>query len=175
MSNKSKPLVVVTNEVRLNFVILRPPPGESHSVCALISKTDKDTLKRLQESIDAAIEAGKSKWGNQVPKNLITPLKDGETKASKYPEFAGCMYLNAKTKYRPGTIGSDRQEILDLDDLYSGVYARISLNAYSYSALGNQGIGFGLNNILKTRDGPRFAGRDPIADFFDDETEAALA
>jgi hypothetical protein len=175
MSNQTKPLTVVTGEVRLHFIKLRPVPGESSSVCALVPKDDTQTVENIKEKILAAKEVGKPKWGNKVPQNLIYPLKDGSVKADKYPEFKDHFYLNAKTKFRPGIIGPDRQDILDLDELYNGVYARLSLNVYTYSALGNQGIGFGLVNILKTRDGPRFAGRDPISDFFDDETEALLA
>ena len=38
-------------------------------------------------------------------------------------------------------------------DVYSGMYARETVNFFLYDASGNRGVGFGLGNVCKTRDG----------------------
>ena len=38
-------------------------------------------------------------------------------------------------------------------DVYSGMYARVTVNFFPYDASGNRGVGFGLGNVCKTRDG----------------------
>jgi hypothetical protein len=73
-------------------------------------------------------------------------------------------------------IDSNRQEILDPAEIYSGCFVRLSLNVFTYNNSGNRGVGFGLNNILKTREGPRVSGRgNPVSDFFGDVAEELLA
>ena len=38
-------------------------------------------------------------------------------------------------------------------DVYSGMYARVTVNFFPYDASGNRGVGCGLGNVCKTRDG----------------------
>jgi hypothetical protein len=45
----------------------------------------------------------------------------------------------------------------------SGDYIRVSLNAYAYSQAGNNGVSFGLNNILLVRKGEALGGAKPTA------------
>lgn len=44
-------------------------------------------------------------------------------------------------------------------DVYSGMYARVTVNFFPYDASGNRGVGFGLGNVCKTRDGEPLGGR----------------
>ena len=44
-------------------------------------------------------------------------------------------------------------------DIYSGMYARVTLNFYPYDSSGNRGVGCGLGNFMKTRDGEPLSGR----------------
>ena len=48
--------------------------------------------------------------------------------------------------------------ILDSSELYSGCYARVSLNFFPYTNAGNKGVGVGLNNIQKLDDGEPLGG-----------------
>lgn len=44
-------------------------------------------------------------------------------------------------------------------DVYSGMYARVTVNFFPYDASGNRGVGCGLGNVCKTRDGEQLGGR----------------
>ena len=44
-------------------------------------------------------------------------------------------------------------------DVYSGMYARVTVNFFPYDASGNRGVGCGLGNVCKTRDGEPLGGR----------------
>ena len=51
-------------------------------------------------------------------------------------------------------------------DIYSGMYARVTLNFYPFDTAGNKGIGCGLGNVMKTRDGEPLAGGASAASDF---------
>ena len=61
--------------------------------------------------------------------------------------------------------------ILDRDEVYSGCYARVSLNFYAFNSNGNKGIACGLGNIQKIKDGEPLGGRSSAADDFRTETD----
>ena len=56
--------------------------------------------------------------------------------------------------------------ILDRSEVYSGVYARVSINFYAFNSNGNKGIACGLGNIQKMRDGEPLGSRSDAADDF---------
>ena len=58
------------------------------------------------------------------------------------------------------------QVILDRSEVYSGCYARVSLNFYAFNSNGNKGVACGLGNIQKVRDGEPLGGRTNAADDF---------
>ena len=133
----------------------------------LIPKDEKETVKAIQ----AAIEAGKnaavlSKWGGKLPKKLDLPLHDGEEKDDEV--YEDCYYVNAKCRTRPQIIDKHKQPIVDEDEIYSGVYAFVSLSFYGYDVNGNRGIACGLNNIMKFKDGERLGGRSSAENDFAD-------
>lgn len=174
---------VITDECRLSYLhAFQPYASETgqepkYSVCVLIPKTAKKTLQLIKEAIEEATEEGlSSKWGNKKPKNLHSPLRDGddEKDLDTNPEYEGMYFLNASSKRKPGLINADRSEIFTEEELKSGDYGKLSLNFFPYSAAGNNGIGVGLNNIMKTRDGEALGGgrvnaEDDFADEFEDE------
>lgn len=58
-------------------------------------------------------------------------------------------------------------------EVYSGVYARVSINFYAFNSNGNRGIACGLGNIQKIRDGEPLgvkasAAEDFASDYDDD-------
>ena len=55
------------------------------------------------------------------------------------------------------------QPILDRAEVYSGCYARVSINFYAFNSNGNRGIACGLGNIQKVRDGEPLGGRSSAA------------
>lgn len=143
--------------------------GKYECVC-IIPKSDTDTVTLFNEALEAAKRDGiNSKWGGKIPKNLQGGLRDGDEKED--PAFADCWYFNAKSSKKPGIRVLEDGEVLELlenDDFYSGCYGAVSVNLFPYSAGGNNGVGVGLNNLIKIEDGERLSGgRTADQDFGD--------
>jgi len=154
---------VTTGKVRLSYVHLFEPyaiEGNElkYSVSVIISKDDKETLKAIKEAINEAKEQGKAKLGGKIPANLKTPLRDGDEERPDDEAYANSYFLNANSKNKPGVVDSNVHPILDETEVYSGCYARLTLNFYAYSASGNKGIAAGLGNVQKLVDGETLGG-----------------
>jgi len=175
---------VITGKVRLSYVhVFEPRPdddgNEKYSCSILIPKSDKETLRKIKAAVEAAIEQGKtSKWGGKVPANLKKPLRDGDEERPDDEAYAGHYFLNATSKTKPGIAkpigkGPDGrvkfQEITDSTEVYSGCYAKVSINFYPFDAKGNKGVAAGLNNIVKVQDGEFLGGRASVQDDFANE------
>lgn len=164
---------VITGKVRLSYAHLFKPQAISegadpkYSVCLLIPKSDKKTLKKINDAIEAAKQAGASKWGGKIPANLKLPLRDGDEERSDREEYVGHYFVNATSKQKPGVVDRQLNEILDSTEVYSGCYARASINFYAFNQAGNRGIACGLNNIQKVEDGDYLGGRSRAEDDFD--------
>ena len=143
-------------------------------MCLLIPKEDKTTIAKIKRAIEAAKEAGKSKWGGKIPANLKTPLRDGDEEKPDQKEYAGCYFINANANQKPGIVDAGLNEIIDPSEFYSGCYGRASINFFAYNAAGNRGIGCGLNNLQKLRDGEPLSGRTRPEDDFEVEEDEDL-
>ncbi len=53
-------------------------------------------------------------------------------------------------------------------EIYSGIYARFSINFYAFNTNGNKGIACGLNNVQKLADGEALGGKSRAEDDFND-------
>lgn len=175
---------VTTGEVRTSyFSALSARKNEMNgkdefSTQILIPKGDTETLAALKS---AAKEALTAKFGDKVPKNVRNPMRDGdtETKTDGTPlgkEYAGHFFCNVKSTSKPGAIDTHGNDLIGNDDIVSGDFIRVSLNAYAYSQAGNNGVSFGLNNILLVRKGDPLGGAKPSAasDFGITKTGASL-
>jgi hypothetical protein len=138
-----------------------------YSVCLLIPKSDKDTLKKINAAIEAAKQQGVSLWGGKIPPNLKLPLRDGDEERPDQPEYEGMYFINASSKTAPGVVDKNVQPILDSTEVYSGCYARVSINFYPFNKAGNKGVACGLNNVQKIADGDYLGGRSRAEDDFD--------
>lgn len=143
-----------------------------YSVCVIIPKSDKATLDMFNSAYEAARALGKTtKWNGKIPAKVASPLHDGDEERPDDEAFAGCMYFNCSSNNAPGVRVLDNGavvEALDGDDFYSGCYGAVTVNLFPYSNSGNVGVGVGLNNLIKTRDGERLSGgRSAEADFGD--------
>ena len=126
----------------------------------LIPKSEKETIKAIQQAIDAAKKsATASKWGGKEPKKLDMPLRDGDTDKEDDDVYIDHFYLNAKCQTRPGVCDKHRNPITDEDEVYSGVWAIVSVTFFGYDVSGNRGVACGLNNIMKFKDGERLGSR----------------
>lgn len=175
---------MITGLVRFSYVNIfrsrafRDGQDAKYSICLLIPKDDTKTLDKIQDAMDEAIEQGmSSKWGGKKPKNLHLPLRDGdEERADEAPEYEGMMFLNANSKSAPGVVDKALNEIIDKEEFYSGCWGRASINFFPYDSNGNRGIGVGLNNVQKLKDGDRLGGsrasaEDDFGDDFEDDEE----
>lgn len=167
---------VVTGKVRLSYVHLfepwsnNPENDPKYSVVLLIPKSDKATIKKLKAAQDAAKENGAERlFGGKIPKNLKTTLHDGDEEADLdlNPEYEGHLYMTVSSKTKPGVVDQNVQPILDSTEIYSGCFARVSINAFPYSVKGSKGISFGLNHVQKLADGDFLGGRSKAEDDFD--------
>lgn len=171
---------VVTGKVRFSYVNIfksrafQADQDAKFSICLLIPKEDKATLKKIKAAIDEAIQEGiSSKWNGKKPANVKLPLRDGdEERADEAPEYEDMMFLNANSTQKPGIVDKDLNEILDPDEVYSGCWGRASIDFYPFSVNGNKGIGVGLNNIQKLKDDEHLgAARASAESDFDDDFE----
>lgn len=180
MPATKSPTRVVTGKVRLSYVHLFEPytndPDKEarYSVTILIPKSDKGTMAKLRAAEEAAKEDGKSKhFGGRIPSNLSSIIHDGDEEADleRNPEYAGHFYMAMSSKQRPGVVDQDLNPVLDPTQVYSGCYARVSINAFSYSTAGKKGISFGLNNVQFLEDGEPLGGRTRAEDDFSDSDD----
>jgi hypothetical protein len=159
--------VVTKTPVRLTFTFLPDDEGVFRTG-VLIPKKEKALISQIEDAIEEAKEFGKTaKWGGKIPRNLKIAFSDGDdSDLDKYPENEGHMILSARSKKKVGLVDSDRQPILDPDEIYSGCWAYVSVTSFAYNNE-SKGVSFFLNNIMKARDGERFGGgsSSPDEDF----------
>lgn len=171
------PTKVLTGECRLSYVNLTaakvPQQGgdPKYSVTLLIPKSDAATKADIDASIKAAYEDGvNKKWGGARPQPRGI-VHDGDgLRPSGLPfgdECKGHWVINTSSKNKPQVVGIDNINCeLAPQDIYSGMYARVTLNFYAYDTAGGKGVGCGLGNVLKTRDGePLGGGASASTDF----------
>ena len=144
----------------------------------LIPKSEKKNIEAIKKAIEAAKKAAiVAKWGGKEPKKLDLPLRDGDDKEDEV--YKDHFYLNAKSNSRPGVVDKKCVPIVDEEEVYSGVWAVISVTFYGYDVSGNRGVACGLNNIMKYKDDEHLGGRvSAESDFgdmgFDDEDDEDL-
>ena len=167
---QNDPMKVLTGECRLSYCNLTTPRaaqqgGEpKYSVTLLIPKTDVATKADIDAAIQAAANEALSKvWNGARPPQLRVPIYDGDgVRPSGVPfgdECKGHWVMTASTKNKPQVVGIDNINCeLAPSDIYSGMYARVTIRFFGYSNSGNKGIGCGLSNVMKTRDGEALAG-----------------
>lgn len=173
---------VVFGPVRLSYTHVfnkYVPDGDAsngkYKTNVLIPKNEKETIKAIQQAIETAKKAGiVSKWGGKEPKKLDMPLRDGDTDKENDNDgiYADHYYVNAKCNTRPGIVDKHKAPIVDEDEIYSGVWAIMSVTFYAYDVNGNRGVACGLNNIMKFKDDDRLGGRASAdSDFADIDME----
>ena len=174
------PTKVLTGEVRISYEHLTTPyanpsqPGAEpkYSATLLIPKSDTATKADIDSSILAAYEkAVADEWKGARPQLRSALIYDGDglrNDGSRFgPECAGHWVITASTKRKPQVVHeSNLNAQLAPQDIYSGMYARVTMNFYSFNVNGNRGVACGLGNVMKTRDGePLSGGASAASDF----------
>ena len=176
----NNPTRVLTGEVRLSYVNLvapranvsNPNAAPRYSVTLLIPKTDEAVKQNIDASIESAASDAQAKlWGGVRPPVMPIPVHDGDgvrDNGTPYgPECKGCWVITASSKQKPQVVHqNDINTELAPQDIYSGMYARVTINFFGYNQAGKRGIGCGLGNVMKTREGePLAGGASAAADF----------
>lgn len=164
---------VVTNEVRLSYANVWAPKSingsdEKYSVSLIIPKSDTETIGLINKAIDQAINDGIAKFGGKNPNKaaLKLPLRDGDVEKDD-EAYEDAYFINCNSKTAPQIVDTNGVPITDETEVYSGCYARVSINFYAFNTNGNKGIACGLGNIQKTGDGESLGGgRVSAADDF---------
>lgn len=169
---------VITGIVRLSYANVWEPKSvnggkEKYSVSIIIPKEDTKALDEIKKAIDAAIEEGKGKFGGKIPNkaSLKTPLRDGDIDRPDDEAYKNSYFINANSITPPQVVDKNVKPILEHSEIYSGVYARVSINFYAFNSNGNKGIACGLSNIQKIRDGEPLGGRVSAEDEFTTEAD----
>jgi hypothetical protein len=123
---------------------------EEFSTQVLVPKADTETVAALKA---AAKEALVAKFGDKIPKNVRNPLRDGDTETKQDgsplgPEYAGHFFFNAKSVTKPGAVDANGHDLLGSQDIVSG----------DFGQAGNNGVSFGLNNIMLVSKGETLGG-----------------
>lgn len=168
---------IVTGEVRFSYVnVFMPRANEDggeakYSVTLLIPKTDATTFQAFQNGIQQALQEGvSSTFGGQMPARPAIPFYDGDgVRPNGEPfneEAKGHWVITASSKQKPEVVDSNVQPILNQSEFYSGCYGRASVRFYPYNKAGKKGIGCGLGNVQKLRDGQPLAGGTTASEDF---------
>ena len=181
MSNNTNrvnnPMKVITGpDTRWSYANIWEPKSinggtPKYSVSLIIPKSDTKTVAKIKAAIEAAYQEGQSKLkGNSksVPPlaAIKIPLRDGDIERPDDPAYANSYFINANSATAPGIVDADRNPVLTRSEVYSGCYARVSVNFYAFNSNGNRGIACGLGNIQKVRDGEPLGGKSSAADDF---------
>jgi len=176
---KAHPTKVVTGVVRLSYANVWEPKSinggtEKFSVSAIIPKSDTKTINAINEAVDAAIEEGRGKFGGKIPNRaaLKLPLRDGDVDRPDDEAYKNSYFVNANSNSAPEIVDKALNPIMSRSEVYSGVYARVSVNFYAFNSNGNRGIACGLGNIQKVRDGEPLGGKTSAADDFSSEYDS---
>lgn len=173
---------VVTGKVRLSYVNLISPQiitdqsgqqVQKYKCAVLIPKSDTDTKAKLDAAVEAAKQKGiQSKWNGVMPPRVDVPVRDGDGEkpndGTPYgEECKGCWVMNVSADRKPRIVDSSLQDIIDPTEIYSGIYARVSVDFFPYFAQNKKGIGVSLCNVQKLADGEPLGGvsASPDEDF----------
>jgi len=177
LKNETK---VITGKVRLSYANLFEPKSingsePKYSVSLIIPKSDKQQIAVIEEAIENAKERDKHKWGGKIPANLKLPLRDGDEERPDDEAYANSYFMNANSTIAPTVVGLEKDKAtgkaiqLGPDEVYSGCYARVSINFYGFNVSGNKGIACSLGNVQKLEDGERLGGISSAEEDFEFE------
>lgn len=168
---KVKGTRVVFGPVRLSYTHLLSKyafEGDNgdgkYSTNILIPKNETETIDAIRAAIATAQKEAKiGKWKNKPgTPGKTDPLFDGEGRDDIYN---GHYYLNAKSNNRPQVVDRDMQPITNEDEVYSGMWAYVSVSFYGYS-IGGNGIACAINSVRKYKDDERLGGGPSAAEDF---------
>ena len=173
---KAQKTMVVIPEARLAYVNVWEPKkiatGErKYSVEVLFPESDKETERKIRDAMSAAVEEYGSRISDGVKDELISPLRRGNEERAHDNDYTDMFYMRASSVNAVGIVYPNFKPIINRAEVYSGIYAKVSVSFYVYNKkdrIGNpaRGIACCLRNIMKLRDGKPLGRRDTPEDDF---------
>jgi len=194
MAEKKQGTRVTTPEAILSFPRLfvpdagpqdegAPPQVEKYSACLVFTKEAQAT-PAFAAMKKAAVQAVINKFGAEKAGQLLKanklrlPFRD-DAEERGYP--AGSVFLNARSTQKPGVVArvqdpvTGKPRIITEEDqhiggpyeMYSGVIVYAAINFFYYDRVGNKGVGVGLGNMQRVREGGRLDNRVAAQDEFE--------
>jgi hypothetical protein len=133
-------------------------------------------LKNLKQACIAAAMAKFGKTEDEVKKlvkagRLKMPWRDN----AEYEEYGApfnepglfCAFKTSGDGQPPQIVDKSATPVMDRNKVYSGMFARVTYSPWGYDSNGNKGVTLILNNVQKTAEGERLAGRPDATDEFD--------
>lgn len=163
---------LMTPQGRANYVYVFKPresdePGKegSFSITLAMPKATSDVKALKADILRAATERWGAEAGEMLRKGKIAhPLHDGDDEVYDDPNYKGCWIMTARRKESlgpPGVVDQAVKPIIDQTEFYSGAYCQMTVSFFAYENKGKKGVGCGLNNVQKVKDGERLAGKVP--------------
>ncbi len=162
------PTTVVTPIFTGSYVsVLQPRENQSGVMKYSISMVF-DKGENLDDLKAAAQNAAINKWGDDPPKNLRSPFRDGNDKDKPDDVYRDKIFVNANANEdrRPGIVDKTLQPVLDSDLIYSGARFRAQVSFFGYDQAGNRGVGCGLNHLQFVEHGERIGGGESAESAF---------
>lgn len=159
---------------------------KKYDVTLLIPKTDKAGIKRLQDAVNAAIDATdwSAKAKQQVKKvawdtdayNDYSILKDGDARnersaeegANTYEQRAGHYTVKLTRKESFGPVGcytADAQKIPDIEKagaFMAGYWVNVNANVYCYDFNGKKGVSLQFDAVQLVKEDEIFGVENPF-------------
>lgn len=163
-----------------------------------------DRLREIRrECLKVAVEAygGKDKLPPGIREQDLAkasgwPFRDGKQKEGSKGFEAGRLFVSVSSRFPPAVVDLQNRYILErgdpkrdrfaadmklsnlsADDVFSGVWAYVSVRPYSFANKGNHGISLGLSNVQFVREDAKLGGGGsrPDEDFAGNALGAASA
>lgn len=146
------------------------PTKLRYSVSLIMDKKkDKAQIAKIEKLLDAKIAESKDvlKGKHKDSKNFKYPLRDGDEEREQDSAYKGCMFLNLNSIEAPRVVDAKVQPIINRDEIKSGDYGNVSMQFFAFNKGGGFGIGCGLSNIQKVKDGEALTARSAPEDDFE--------
>lgn len=159
---------ITVEGVRLSYCnLFQPKPPFNNpqgdpkfSVTILVPKTNTAAKALIDQAVAQAIEAGvPAKWGGVRPPQPAICVHDGDgprpSDGSAFGAECRGMWVftaSCKPERPPFVVDGNVQPIIDPTQVYSGIWANVSVTFFPYNAAGKKGVGCGLNGVQKVRD-----------------------
>ncbi len=115
-----------------------------YDTTVIISKTDDETLSKIDNAIKNAIKQGQFSDDLEIK----APLKDGDVFYPGETLYENAMFLYASTTFKPRVVDHNLNKIeYKIDEYQSGTYAKLSLEFVPYHFNGKCGVSARLLNV----------------------------